>query len=186
MITGLNVAKFDAIISRISEFFKITSEDQVNNFIGVNISHTDDGKILLTQPKLIQNILDDLGLKVDTKIKAIPALLSKILQAQTDGPEFNESWHYRSIIGKLNFLEKSTRLDIACAVHLCARFSSNPRYKHGKAIKQIGHYLMGTKDKGIECTPNNVVLNATLMQTLYWIHHKVCRNADNMGILSEN
>jgi hypothetical protein len=38
-------------------------------------------------------------------------------------------------------------------VHQCARFSSNPRYEHGKAIKQIGRYLLGTKDKGIECVP---------------------------------
>jgi Reverse transcriptase (RNA-dependent DNA polymerase) len=144
IITGSNVAKVDSTINKIAELFNITSEDEVNDFIGVNIAHTDDGKILLTQPKLIQNILDDLGLKDDTKIKAIPALSSKILQPPIDSPSFNETWHYRSLIGKLNFLEKSTRPDIAYAVHQCARFSSNPIYEHGKAIKQIGRYLMRT------------------------------------------
>jgi hypothetical protein len=105
------------------------------------------------KPKLIQNILDDLGVKDNTKSKPIPALSSKILQAHVNSTPFNETWHYRSIIGKLNFLEKSTQPDIAYAVHQCARFSSNPRYEHGNAVKRIGRYLMGTKDKGIECRP---------------------------------
>jgi hypothetical protein len=41
------------------------------------------------------------------------------------------------------------------AVHQCARFSSILRYEHGKATKQIGRYLLATKDKGIECTPTS-------------------------------
>jgi hypothetical protein len=98
--------KVDATIASISTRFKLAREDQVKDFIGVNILNTD--KILLMQPKLIQNILNDLGLKKDTKTKSMPALSSKILQAHVDCPPFNESWHYRSLIGKLSFLEKST------------------------------------------------------------------------------
>jgi Reverse transcriptase (RNA-dependent DNA polymerase) len=103
IITGSNTAKVDATIERIASLFNITSEDQVDDFIGVNITHTEDGKVLLTQPKLIQSILDDLGLKDDTKSKNIPALSTKILQAHIDSPMFNETWHYRSLVGKLNF-----------------------------------------------------------------------------------
>jgi hypothetical protein len=126
MITGSNTAKVDATIKKITYLFRITSEDQINDFIGVNITHTDDGSILLTQSKLIQNILDDFGLKHKTINKPTPELLSKILQPDLDSPVFTESWHYRSIMERLNFLEKSTRPDITYAVHQCARFSSNP------------------------------------------------------------
>jgi hypothetical protein len=42
--TGSNVAKVDATIATIATLFKITTEDSVNDFIGVNISNTDDGK----------------------------------------------------------------------------------------------------------------------------------------------
>jgi hypothetical protein len=52
---------------------------------------------------------------------------------------------------KLNFPEKTTQPDIAYAVHKC-------RYEHGKAIKQIGRYLIGTKNKGIKCTPSDTGL----------------------------
>jgi hypothetical protein len=134
--------------------FNITSNDVVDDFLGVNIDRQDDGTINMTQGKLIQSILDDLGIKDDAKTKSTPALSSKILQQHLDSPAFNETWHYRSVIGKLNFLEKSTQPDIAYAVDQCARFASNPRYKHGKAIKHIGRYLQTTKDKGIICKPS--------------------------------
>ena len=45
--------------------------------------------------------------------------------------EFN----YCSVIGKLNFLEKSTRPDIAYTVHRCACFSDAPKQSHVDAVK---------------------------------------------------
>jgi hypothetical protein len=155
LITGSNEEKIDQTIADIGKLFNITSNDVVDDFLGVNIDRRLDGTINMTQGKLIQSILDDLGIKDDTNTKTTPALSTKILQQHLDSPEFNEPWHYRSVIGKLNFLEKSTRPDIAYAVHQCARFASNPRYEHGKAVKHIGRYLLATKDKGIICKPSN-------------------------------
>jgi hypothetical protein len=93
--------------------------------------------------------LDDTGLIDGSVTKNIPALSTTIFHEYPDSPPFNEAWHYRSIIGKLNYLEKSTRLDLAYAVHQCACFASSPKYGHGKTVKQIGQYLLATKDKGI-------------------------------------
>jgi hypothetical protein len=55
----------------------------------------------------------------------------------------------------LNFLEKSCRPEIACAVHQCARFAADPRSKHTDAVKRIVRYLKGAEDKGIIYKPNN-------------------------------
>jgi hypothetical protein len=52
-------------------------------------------------------------------------------------------------------LEKSTRLDIAYSVHQCARFSTDPRESHAAAIKRIGRYLLGTRDKGLILNPRD-------------------------------
>ena len=65
-------------------------------------------------------------------------------------PEF----HFRSVIGKLNFLEKSTRPDISVSVHQCARFSERPKRSHAEAVKRIGRYLLTTRDKGLIICPN--------------------------------
>ena len=98
--------------------------------------------MLLTQPDLIDSILADLGLnKMDTTGRQTPALTSTILHQDTNGEAFDERFHYRSVIGKLNFLEKSTRPEIAYAVHQCTRFCANPKKSHAEAVKQIGRYL---------------------------------------------
>jgi hypothetical protein len=48
---------------------------------------------------------------------------------------------YRSVIGKANFLEKSTRPNIAVATHHCARFSVDLKQLHMDALRYIGRYL---------------------------------------------
>jgi hypothetical protein len=67
--------------------------------------------------------------------------------------DFDGHFDYRSVIGKLNYLEKSTRPELAYAVHQCARFCSAPKRSHGEAVKRIGRYLLGTKDKGLILKP---------------------------------
>jgi len=101
----------------------------------------------MSQPYLIDQILQGLGLNDRTKIKKTPAVSSKILHREEEGEEMQTEWEYRRVIGQLNFLEKSTRPDIAYAVHQCARFSSNPKESHKKAVLRIGRYLMDTRSQ---------------------------------------
>jgi hypothetical protein len=51
-------------------------------------------------------------------------------------------------------LEKCTRPDISCAVHQAARFVTDTKEEHGKAVKWIGRYLNGTKDLGMTYKPD--------------------------------
>ena len=62
------------------------------------------------------------------------------------------------LIGKLNFLKKSTRPDIAYAVHQCARFQIDPKESHAKAVKRIGRYLLDTRDQGYIIRPDDLML----------------------------
>jgi Reverse transcriptase (RNA-dependent DNA polymerase) len=155
IITGPSSKAIVKIIEEIGKLFNIPHEDQVDDFLCVNIGRNTDGTVTFTQPKLIQEILDDLGLKDNSVTKPTPAISSTILQPDEGEEEFNETWNYRSLIGKINYLEKSTRPDIAYAVHQCARFAANPKASYGKAVKNIGRYLLGTKTKGITCKLNN-------------------------------
>ena len=85
--------------------------------------------------------------------KTTPAAVSRILFSHKDSDEFDKYFHYRSVIGKLNYLEKSCQPDIAYVVHQCARFSVDPRNKHADAIRWLGKYLNGTKHKGTILQP---------------------------------
>jgi Reverse transcriptase (RNA-dependent DNA polymerase) len=78
IITGPSGDSIDEIISDADKLFNITSEDNIHNFLGINIDKQSDGMIVMTQPKLIQEIIDDLGLQENLVSKETPALPSTI------------------------------------------------------------------------------------------------------------
>jgi hypothetical protein len=156
IVTGPSPLEIDRAIHDIGKEFKITTEPKVEDFLGVKLTRDQEkGTIMLTQPQLIKSILKDLNLMENSHSRVLPSLPSKILHKHATSDAHNESWSYRSVVGKLNYLEKSTRPDIAYAVHQCARFSSDPKVEHSLAVKMIGRYLQGTQDKGLICTPND-------------------------------
>ncbi len=127
----------------------ITVEGDLSDFLGVSIDRLPNGSYHLSQPKLIDSILDDLRLSGDNVVaKSTPMSSSKLLSRHLDSAPHDNSFHYRRAIGKLNFLEKSTRPDIAYAVHQCARFSIDPKVEHANAVHWIARYLKeyGTRD----------------------------------------
>jgi len=84
----------------------LTVEGDISDFLGVNIQRHEDGTVHLTQPYLIDSILEELGLQ-GANIK--PVACSKLLSSDKDSTAFDKHFHYRFIIGKLNYLEKSTQ-----------------------------------------------------------------------------
>lgn len=156
ILAGPDPDELDRIIEEMKQAkLDITVEGDLADFLGVKITRKSDGTYHLTQPHLIDSILKDLRLDGnDTKIKDTPALSSRILTSHPESPDFDNNFHYRSVIGKLNYLEKCTRPDISYAVHQCARFTINPKEEHGKAIKWLGRYLKGTADKGLILKPD--------------------------------
>ncbi|KAI2494579.1 hypothetical protein MHU86_19949 [Fragilaria crotonensis] len=135
--------------------FDITDEGQFSDYLGVKVDHLEGGQIRLSQPHLIQQIINDLDFKENTKPKNIPAIPNRILNRDHHGKDFDEPWAYRSVVGKLNFLEKSTRADISYAVHQCARFATFPKQSHADAVRCIVRYLIGTKEEGLILDPTN-------------------------------
>ena len=142
-------------LDELKQKFDMTDEGDLNDFIGVNITRHEDGKIELSQPHLIEQILRDLNFQHDTKKVNTPGKPDHVLRKNEGAPPHKADWHYRSIIGKLNFVEKSSRPDIANPVHQCARFSADPREPHTDAVRRICRYLAGTKNRGIIMDPND-------------------------------
>ena len=138
-----------------SKNFTIYDQGEVGDFLGIQIQTMDDGTIVLSQPQLIDSILQDLRLQSGSNHKSTSAITSKLLQKDADGQEMTPEFHYRSVIGKLNFLEKSTHPGISVSVHQCARFTEHPKRCHAEAVKQIGCYLLGTRDKGLVINPQS-------------------------------
>jgi hypothetical protein len=150
---GPNKSEIDGLIEGLKQEFNITDEGDIKEYLGVLVEKKADRRLKLSQPHLIAQILDDLWFNSKTTTKPTPAPGGQVLTRDLDAPPMDGDFHYRSVIGKANFLEKSTRLDIAVAVHQCARFSADPKQCHATALRYLGRYLQGTKDRGIYLDP---------------------------------
>jgi len=173
IMASKNPGKLENAVIEMSKKFEITDEGKIDEYLGVKVQRNEDGSFELSQQLLIEQILTTLGFNGHTKPKTTPALSSKILQRDEDGPDHETVWDYRRIIGQLNFLEKSSRPDIAYAVHQCARFAANPMTCHKHAILRIGRYLMNTKHMGMTMRPNNNPLEL-------WCDADFCGNWDQL------
>ena len=156
IVFGPNDTAIDEVVADLrksTQNFTIDDQGEVGDFLGIQIQKLADGSIVLTQPHLIDSIIQDLHLQNGSNTKTTPAITSKVLHKDTDGTNITPEFRYRSVIGKFNFLEKSTRPDISVSVHQCARFTEHPKRCHAEAVKRIGRYLLGTRDKGLIINP---------------------------------
>ena len=143
------------------EKFKLTEDSTFEKYLGVKLQRFNDGSMSLSQPYLIDRIIKGVyetsksGFEInETKIKTKETPASSILHKDSTGKERLTTWHYRSTIGMLSYLQGTTRPDISFAVNQCARFSNNPRQSHEVAVKQIVRYLLASRDKGIIFKPD--------------------------------
>ena len=138
IIFGPNRCSIDAVVADLQACscrFTIDDQGDIGDFLGIQVQKLSDGTIQLTQLQLIDSILNDLHLQSGSNFKKTPAVPTNLLLKDTEGEDMTPEFHYRSVIGKLNFLEKSTRPDISVSVHQCARFSERPMRSHAEAVK---------------------------------------------------
>jgi hypothetical protein len=149
---GKDASKIDAKIKAIEKRgFKLTIEDDIYAFLGVEIVKLHDGTIEMKQSGLIQKVLATCGM-ADCNTKSTPCNQVP-LGTNTDGEPVTGRFEYASAVGMLMYLSSNTRPDIQYAVHQCARFTHFPRKTHEDAILRICRYLQGTKDKGLRFKP---------------------------------
>ena len=147
IVFGPNEQSINKVVTNLrtcSLNFTVNDQGDIGDFLGIQVQKLEDGSIMLTQPQLIDSIIKDLQLQSGSNPKKTPAVTTKLLHKDTSGPEMTPDFHYRSVISKLNFLEKSTRPNISISMHQCARFSECPKQIHAEAVKHIGHYLLAT------------------------------------------
>ena len=131
---------------------ELNVEDDVAGFLGVKIERNEN-HIVLSQIGLIDRIISTMGLDNAKKVKT--PTTEQRLPKDEHGEPWNETFNYASVVGMLMYLAGNTRPDISFAVHQCARYTHFPKHSHEVALKRIGRYLVGTRDKGLIIHPTN-------------------------------
>ena len=74
----------------------------------------------ITQPQIIDRIINDVHLPKNTTPRQTSAFSNKILWRDDAALPFDERFNYKAGVGNLDYLDKSTRQDIYYATHQCA------------------------------------------------------------------
>ena len=131
------------------EKFILEDEGSLDKYLGVDVDRRKDGSIHLSQSGIIARFLALVCINEHENSKDTPVVKLNFIRRDLEGSERRYASNYRQAVGKLGYLQGSTRPDIATAVHQCARFCNDAKLPHDRAIRRIGKYLHGNKDKGI-------------------------------------
>ncbi|XP_075499187.1 uncharacterized protein LOC142537565 [Primulina tabacum] len=135
----------DDFVECMSSIFEMSIVGELNFFLGLQIKQMRDD-IFLCQSKYAKNLIKKFANENPKHMKTPIGSSEKL--CKEDVAENVDNTLYRSIIGSLLYLTAS-RPDIMFSVCLCARYQSNPKISHLKAVKRILRYIAGTIELGL-------------------------------------
>lgn len=136
-------------IQHLKEFlhakFSIKDLGRLHFFLGIEVTYLDSG-IVLSQPKFTHELLTSSGF--DFSKAANTPLPVNLKLSNFEGEILSDPEHYRSLVGKLNYLT-NTRPDLAYTVQTLSQFMHSPRSTHLSALQHTLRYVAHTSHQGI-------------------------------------
>ena len=141
----------DRLVQELSQHFKLRDLGPTSWLLGILITRDRPNRcISLSQRQYIIDMLERYGFSscasVQTPMEPGKALSKADAPSSAEDKEMMRKVPYLSAVGSLMYLATCTRPDIAFAVSLLARFSSDPGPAHWQAVKHLFRYLKGTMD----------------------------------------
>jgi len=135
----------------LAQRFAMKNLGELHFFLGIRIERNrTERSINLSQTNYIDKMLARFGM-TNCKSAATPMdpgvkLVSAAKEATTEEAEKMKKVPYLEAVGSLMYAMLGTRPDIAFAVGVVSRYSSDPRHEHWVAVKRILRYLKGTRE----------------------------------------
>ena len=140
-------------ISMIRKRFNIKVLGELREYVGAEFERK-EGKFLIGQEKLIMGMKDRFAVR--KKDWVTPAAPGKVLLEGTEGERLGvmETQEYRSGVGKLLYLVKLSRPDLASSVRELAKFMDGSTLDHYQAMRRVMEYAVSTADERLILAPN--------------------------------
>jgi hypothetical protein len=149
LIVGPHIGQINQLKQALNKRFHMEDLGPCNYYLGMKITRDRPNRtIKLSQKGYIEKVIKDAGLwecntKYSTPMESSQVhMVRETEQQATD----EEKKVYQGRVGSLMYAMLGTRPDIAFAVSVISRFSSNPNRHHLKAVNRILKYLRGTID----------------------------------------
>eukprot|EP00804_Cyclotella_cryptica_P000019 CCRYP_013697-RA/>CCRYP_013697-RA protein AED:0.44 eAED:-0.15 QI:0/0/0/0.5/1/1/2/0/583 len=151
--------KYDGFEMTAAEIRLMQCDDagKVKDYIGCKLDISSDGTSLkMTQPALVQSLSDEFEDIPQGKAILVPAKPGNILTKCENSPKLSPEKHsrYRTGVGKLLYLTKHSRPDIANAVRELSRHCHDPTEAHWEAMCDCIRYVRGTPTRGLLLKPS--------------------------------
>ena len=135
--------------------FDIEYQVNICDYLGINVTKLPDRRIKLYQTLLIDQIIKDVKLHCRSARVSIPAKSTRILRRYLTAPFFDRRFNYQSVIGKLNFLNNSTCVDISYATHQVDLFFEDTLSPCVEAVDHLVKYICNSRDEGLILGPKS-------------------------------
>ena len=128
--------------------FEITSDDDIDQYLGVAMERLADGSLLLRQPKLLAQLEDEYATVLPSTKAREPMSRSQPLIASEDmtSAEMVDKTTYLHLLGTLMYLQRS-RPDIGAALSFAATFAAKPTRRAYNELLHLLKYLLDTREK---------------------------------------
>eukprot|EP00957_Ditylum_brightwellii_P039868 3018413-Ditylum_brightwellii.AAC.1 len=124
----------DKVVKVMDGKFDITDEGEtIEEYLEVKVDHNGGRSFRMYQPHFLSRIIEAIPGMDKAKLHTTPTNPTFQVNKDIDEQERNESWNYRSAMGMLYFLVKSTHLELAHSAQQCARFCKTPKASHRRA-----------------------------------------------------
>jgi hypothetical protein len=140
----------------LKDHFTCEDIEELNDYIGCEVERDSKmGMLKLTQPVLVQSMQNEFQDVKQEKDPFTPAHPGSIRTKRDEESKLNSDMptKYRSGVGKLMYLSKLTRPDIANAARDLARHSHCPNQGHYKAMGHALRYVRATPNRGLLLRP---------------------------------
>ena len=120
------------------EGYNLTDDVELKDCLGTRFTKLPDGSIELSQPRMIERVLEMVGLDDvpnRTKMHDTLAISTTLLDKDPNDEPCICNWNYRSVVGLLIYLQAMVRPDITFAVQQCDCFCNDPCRQHEDAVK---------------------------------------------------
>jgi hypothetical protein len=151
LMTALSLARTWLLLTWSSPCSKVKVKNFISlikaagKYLGLFIWDIDSNTFEMSQPFLIQHVLDFLSLD-EGKTKSIETPVGKpLLNQDLNRVAQKHTWLYQGAVGMLSYLSNCVHPEIQMAVHQTAQFCINLMQSHELAIMRIRQYLVNPK-----------------------------------------
>lgn len=162
----------DELEACIKDKFTVTVTNDVETYLGIHFERLPNGDVKLTQPRLLQSLLDEYEVELKNHRARKPMAPQRMEASKSKSVEPMEVSEYLHLEGALIYLTKS-RPDIQTAVSFGATHSVNPSRGDFEELIHCLKYLEETKENGLIIkagVPNRELILKCYVDASYLTH----------------